>query len=88
MAMSADVFVDGQLDRSVTNHNGTGRTQLQLTAGSHDIRVAAPGYSEDKKTIRVREVTAPRSSLSTSVADPGSRSRSCEPTIPTKPTDG
>lgn len=55
MGMSADVFVDGDLDRSVTNHNGMGREQLELTVGSHDIEVTAFGYSGDKKTIVVRD---------------------------------
>ena len=54
MGMSADVFVDGHLDRSVTNHNGTGRDQLELTTGSHEIRVTAAGFSDDHKTIRIR----------------------------------
>ncbi len=54
MGMSADVYVDGHLDRSVTNHNGTGREQLELTVGSHEIVVTAEGYPEDRKTVMVR----------------------------------
>ncbi len=54
IGMSADVLVDGHLDRSVINHNGSGREQLNLTAGAHEIEVRAEGYSADKKTIMVR----------------------------------
>ncbi len=55
IGMSADVYVDGHLDRSVVNHNGSGREQLELTAGAHDVEVTAEGYSADQKTIMVRD---------------------------------
>ncbi len=54
IGMAADVFVDGHLDRSVINHTGSGREELELTAGAHDVEVTAAGFSSDKKTIMVR----------------------------------